>query len=73
MRILEELRYRYKCNYVHNKAGTPVIMGTLVKSTANQELYERPLKMMRAEVFSMLSISQCKEIFDNPPQIKKLK
>ena len=53
---MEHLTYDYKKNYLEFRSDTPLICGSLVNRKVNQKPFDRKLKMLRASLFSLLSI-----------------
>lgn len=72
-KILNELAYQYKKDYLTYRTSTPLISGTVVTSKNNQGIFERKLKMLRAPIFSLLAVCQCKEFADKEKQVETVK
>lgn len=71
--ILKELRYEYQRNKWSYRTLTPLISGTVVNRGPGYHLFERKLKMLRVQLFALLSIIQCKNLVNEDSQIGSIK
>ena len=59
--FIADLRLEFNRNYLKYKTLVPLICGSVVNKGNNQGIFDRKLKMMRASLFTLLSISHSRE------------
>lgn len=64
-KILKELKYEFNKEFLKNRTLTPLISGSFINKEYGQVPFQRKLKMLRAPIFSLLALSQCKDFADN--------
>lgn len=68
------MRYHYKKNQIEFKNKTPLICGSVImKRFPNSCMFERRLKMLRAPIFSLLTIIASKNFSDTIETIYAVK
>lgn len=71
--IVEELTYQYKKDYLSYRTNTPLICGTVVKREHGHGVFDRKLKMLRASVYSLLSVCQTSEFSQSDDVTQQVK
>ena len=71
--ILKELEYDFNKNYTIYRTETPLICGGIINKQPWQNYYERKLKMLRVNLFSLLSICQANGFADRDAIVRNIK
>lgn len=66
--LLKKIKNEFNINYVDNDDIQPLICGTIVNGS-----FTRKLRMMRADLFSLLAVSHSAEFISNHKQTTAIK
>lgn len=59
--FIDSMRQEFNQNYLKYKTLVPIICGSVVNRGFNQGTFDRKLKMMRASLFTLLSIAHSRD------------